>query len=435
MLWLELWLELWRLEFWLLTKSLTSAADSRGTRQKGWRTSPYYQRSLSQCLLLLTYITPWPAPPSRNNYTTMASVEDSLAALPPTHSHGQPPHADSPDAPMIDSEASDSEEQLTITIHHHGKPIPVVLPASATLTDLSNLIAEQLSIPTSNQKYMITPKVGTLKPPFNTDHALSTLLSRKVVLLGSSTLEVSALSTQIAKLSAPRRPSPIKSARPARHRDWKKVQDGNTYTFHTLRPLPYLPNPERSLRFLERLRDDPGIRAAMRTHKFSVPLLTEMDPAMHTTHESRTLGLNRNGGEVIELRLRTDAYDGYRDYKTIRKTLCHELAHNVFGPHDRNFYDLMAKIEKEVEKADWTRGGRSVGEEEFYNPGDGGYEEADEGGWTGGEFVLGRAQGAEANSGLSRREILARAAEERLKWAKDEKRPGGSGAGAGSSST
>ncbi|KKK13300.1 zinc metalloprotein, partial [Aspergillus ochraceoroseus] len=95
----------------------------------------------------------------------------------------------------------------------------------------------------------------------------------------------------------------------------------------------------------------------MHKHRFSVPLLTEMNPAEHTTTESRTLGLNRNKGEVIELRLRTDAYDGYRDYRTIRKTLCHELAHCVHSEHDRDFWDLTAQIEREVERADWKGAG------------------------------------------------------------------------------
>lgn len=166
----------------------------------------------------------------------------------------------------------------------------------------------------------------------------------------------------------------------------------------------------------------------MRSHKFSVGLLTEMNPAEHTTRESRTLGLNRNRGEVIELRLRTDAYDGYRDYKTIRKTLCHELAHNVWGEHDRNFWDLTKQIEKEVERADWTRGGHRLSSEEFYNPNDGGFDgEADHGGWTGGELVLGGGDGRTGSAGtvesgaslLSRREIMARAAEERMKKTKD----------------
>ena len=146
--------------------------------------------------------------------------------------------------------------------------------------------------------------------------------------------------------------------------DWKKEQEEAQYTFTTLRPLPYLPRPEKSLEFLKRLRDDPGIKASMRKHQWTVPLLTEMNPIEHTQADmsgvSRTLGLNRNKGEVIELRLRTDAYDGYRDYKTIRKTLCHEMAHNVWSDHDRNFWNLCHEIEKEVEQADWKHGGRKV---------------------------------------------------------------------------
>jgi hypothetical protein len=204
------------------------------------------------------------------------------------------------------------------------------------------------------------------------------------------------------------------------------------YTFMALRPLPNLPHPERSLAFLERLKADPGIRAAMRAHKFSVGLLTEMDPLSYTesNHEgtTRILGLNRNQGEVVELRLRTDAYDGYRDYKTIRNTLCHELAHNVHGPHDRQFWDLCHQIEREVAMADWKSGGHSVGGEGggFYDPG---YEESEEiaydhGGWTGGEFVLGgggsssMSADAVASTTLSRREIIAKAAEERIKMQK-----------------
>jgi hypothetical protein len=311
------------------------------------------------------------------------------------------------------------DEQLEITVQHHGKPLTLSFPSNATLTDLSQHVAEALSIPPPNQKFMITPKIGTLKPPFTTDHDLSSLTNKKIVLLGSATEDISKLSKTIASASEPRRQGPIKAAQPARNRDWKKVQDESTYTFHTIRPLPYLPNPDRSQRFLERLAQDPGIKASMRKHQFSVGLLTEMDPAMHTTHESRTLGLNRNKGEVIELRLRTDAYDGYRDYKTIRKTLCHELSHNVWGDHDRNFWDLTKAIEKEVEAGDWTRGGRSVGEEEFYNPNDGGVsdEHFDHGGWTGGEFVLGGGNGQ--GSGLSRREIAAKAAEERMRKARE----------------
>ena len=166
-----------------------------------------------------------------------------------------------------------------------------------------------------------------------------------------------------------------------------------------------------------------------------------MDPAQHTTHASRTLGLNRNKGEVIELRLRTDAGDGYRDYRTVRRTLCHELAHNVFGEHDGRFWELCGRIEREVERDDWRGagggggGGRSVGGQVYYEPmggeGEGGGEMVDEGGWGGGEYVLGGGRDAAGsgsadantdaqslNAGLSRRQILAQAAEARMKMKK-----------------
>jgi hypothetical protein len=349
----------------------------------------------------------------------MASAEDTYSPAPNTPESQSQLRQDMDDIAIHEGESAPNSydgELAQFTIHHHGKPLEISLPVDSTLSDLSAHVATHLFIPLANQKFMITPKLGLLKPPFNPDHSLSNLSSKKIVLMGSTVSEIETLSRTIASASAPRRAGPIKAAKPSRARDWKKNSEEIQYTFHSIRPLPYLPHPERSQRFLERLCDDPGIKASMLKHKFSVGLLTEMDPAMHTTHESRTLGLNRNRGEVIELRLRTDAYDGYRDYKTIRKTLCHELSHNVWGDHDRNFWNLTKEIEKEVERGDWTRGGRSVGEEEFYNPNDGGMPEGDvdHGGWTGGEFILGGG-GTGGERGLSRREILAKAAEERMK--------------------
>lgn len=309
-----------------------------------------------------------------------------------------------------------SDNSLNLNLTHHGKAYTFTLPHSSTLTDLSNSIHITLSIPPSNQKLLITPKTGLLKSPFPS-LPLSTLVSKKILLLAPTANELTALSQPTPSTSSTLK----KTALPARHIDHQKIKDRATYTFQTLLPLRHLPNPSRSLAYLERLRSDPGIQAAMSTHKFSVGVLTEMDPAEHTTHESRTLGLNRNRGEVIELRLRTDAYDGYRDYKIIRKTLCHELAHNVFGEHDRNFWDLTNQIEKEVERGDWKSGGRALTEEVFYDP-----KEVDGGGWTGGEFVLGGV--GRSGEGLSRREAMAKAAEERIRR---QREAGGGGAGGG----
>ena len=70
----------------------------------------------------------------------------------------------------------------------------------------------------------------------------------------------------------------------------------------------------------------------MALHQFSVGLLTELAPHEHP----ELLGLNVNAGQAIKLRLRTDAYDGFRLYSDVRKVLCHELAHNVHQDHDDN---------------------------------------------------------------------------------------------------
>lgn len=303
-------------------------------------------------------------------------------------------------------------EDFSVTILHHGKTHTFAFSSpDGTLTDLTIQISERFSIPVEHQKFMISPKVGLLKPPYpDPNLLLHTIATKRIQLLAP-------LPSDLASLAPPptRRNAGIKSAKPARIMDHRKAHNDITYTFHKLIPLNYLPNPERSLRFLERLRDDPGIKSAMAKHKYSVGILTEMNPAEHTTHESKTLGLNRNHGEVIELRLRTDAYDGYRDYKTIRHTLCHELAHNVHGEHDRKFWDLMKIIEADVNKGDWTRGGQTVGHEEFYNPDDQGVgDHVDGGGWQGGDFVLGGSSAA-PSSGLSRRDAMAKAAEERIK--------------------
>jgi hypothetical protein len=340
---------------------------------------------------------------------------------------------------------TDIQDLVSVTFTHHGQPHTFQFPIDATISDLSDDIADSLSIPPSNQKIMVS-KLGLLKPPFkDPDLPITSIADKKINLMGSTADEASLIAeaAEHASRRATRRSRPLQRVKAYKSHDWKKEQEESQYTFLTLRPLPYLPNPAKSLQFLQRLKDDAGIKAAMRKHKFTVPLLTEMNPIEHTqsNHEgtTRTLGLNRNAGEVIELRLRTDAYDGYRDYKTIRKTLCHELAHNVHGPHDRNFWDLCKLIEKEVEGADWRSGGKTVGNDEVYE-GYGGEEVDDHGGWTGGEFVLGAsgAGGAESTGnvdtvGMSRREILAKAAEERMKRLREQQQQGGGGKSSGSS--
>lgn len=283
-----------------------------------------------------------------------------------------------------------------------------------TISGLAIRAASRIGADVDRISLFFLPKPGFVKSPFS-DRRLHEFLTptTRIKLVGTPSSEVKTMNDMATVNQRPNRTTTTKPVKASKSRDWKKIQEESTYTFHAIEPLKYLPNPEKSRRYLERLANDPGIKASMRKHKFSVGMLTEMNPAEHTTHESKTLGLNRNGGEVIELRLRTDSYDGYRDYKVIRKTLCHELSHNVWGEHDRNFWNLTKEIEQEVERNDTLHGGHRLSNEEFYNPNDS-YDEADQadhGGWTGGDFVL----GGSSHSGLSRREVTARAAESRMR--------------------
>ncbi len=83
----------------------------------------------------------------------------------------------------------------------------------------------------------------------------------------------------------------------------------------------------------------------MQKHQFSVDLLTELEP-----HEDPALlGLNMTSGVAILLKVRTNAYDGFRSYNEVRKILCHELAHNVFDVHDEN---VSRVFESNPEKTD-----------------------------------------------------------------------------------
>jgi len=345
-------------------------------------------------------------------------------------------HDDIPDKPVDSAseydelDAEDPPALFTIKVLLHGKPVDLCFyTEDATILDLSDSVAEELHIPPANQKFLITPKTGLLKPPFKDPTLqLRTLQEKKIVVMGATTTEVEELNSELTERKArmERRRAAMDKGRKVKvnkYRDSKQAQDEARYTFHAIEPLSYLPNPEKSKRYLERLANDVGIKASMRKHGFTVGFLGELSPAEVDDEftGSKLLGLNTNRGEKIELRLRTDAFDGYRDYKTIRDVLCHELAHNVWGPHDHNFWTLCKELEAEVKRNDYRGGGQSLGGE-FYNPNDAGVadDEMDFGGWTGGTFVLGggsSGKGASNNgqplSPRSRREMMAAAAEER----------------------
>ena len=313
-----------------------------------------------------------------------------------------------------------SESDLTLTIHHRSKPQTYTFPAEATLADLFSHLSTTLSLPLDHLKLLALPSPGLLKPPLqDPSPPLNVLLhAKKITLLAPTASDLAAIAPPPTRPPPPVKPAQPRRTTPNPYTTLSSTTAGDEqYSFATLVPLQTGPDPARARDVLARLAADAGVRTAMRKHQFSVPVLAEMDPIAHHHGSSRTLGLNRNRGEAIELVLRTDRYDGFRDYRGVRKVLCHELAHCVFGEHDARFWRLCREIEGEVERGDWKKGGRRVVEEEYWEPPD---EEVDGGGWVGGEFVLGggtlsNGEGPRPPQGLSRREAMAAAAEARMK--------------------
>ncbi|XP_022771728.1 uncharacterized protein LOC111314541 [Durio zibethinus] len=116
------------------------------------------------------------------------------------------------------------------------------------------------------------------------------------------------------------------------------------------------PPASEALKRMHMLASDPGIVAIMNKHRWRVGIMTEMAPVGYVGVTPKCiLGFNKNHGEEISLRLRTDDLKGFRKYESIKKTLLHELAHMVFSEHDSNFYAFDKQLNEEAASLDWTK--------------------------------------------------------------------------------
>jgi hypothetical protein len=120
------------------------------------------------------------------------------------------------------------------------------------------------------------------------------------------------------------------------------------------------PPPFAAEKLLRKLAIDPGIVHIMTTRSYTVGCLCEIDPRdtdeEHGSKDECLLGWNRNAGQRIALRLRTDDLKSFRNYNSIVNTLIHELTHNVFGPHDAKFWKLFNELKHEYTEIHRARG-------------------------------------------------------------------------------
>ena len=146
---------------------------------------------------------------------------------------------------------------------------------------------------------------------------------------------------------------------------YRSRDDGPSFKFHGTQALPHVPPGAKPpvAAAQERLRElstDPAILAIMKKHKWNVGLLREMPPEGQVgVSASCLMGLNKNKGEEILLRLRTDDWQGLRPYDSVIPVLLHELTHNVHSDHDDDFKALCSQLGREYREH--KSAGRALG--------------------------------------------------------------------------
>lgn len=108
------------------------------------------------------------------------------------------------------------------------------------------------------------------------------------------------------------------------------------------------PGRDAALQRLHELSTDPAVLAILEEHRWSVGRLREMPPeGLVGVSSSCLMGLNRNRGAEIFLRLRTDDWRGLRPHGALVPVLLHELTHNVHDEHDGDFKALNSQLGRE----------------------------------------------------------------------------------------
>ena len=99
-----------------------------------------------------------------------------------------------------------------------------------------------------------------------------------------------------------------------------KKDRASPYRFESIEALPGYADTGVATDYLEQLATDPGIVAILEKHKWRVGCLKEMLPkGLVGVSASCLMGLNKNKGEEIILRLRTDDMMGWRKYGSVRE--------------------------------------------------------------------------------------------------------------------
>ena len=316
----------------------------------------------------------------------------------------------------ISPEASTSNI-LELTISHGGQQYHISIAASATVAELREVLSRETGVAPTSQKLvfkgkpLITP--STLAVSLD---ALNIPNSSKLLLIGAKIAAVSAFVKQAQDLQ--KRYEVSKSRPTVKPRttaaggkmvmDLNDLRRSGVNAYGRIEVLPNCPHEDLRRERLLRLSKDEAVLGetthryyytrvqltitgidCMTTREWTVGLLSELHPQRDPT----LLGLNKNAGEAIYLRIMTDDLSGLRPVSSVsffpsscwkltecnagqyfhtRMVLLHELTHNKHGDHDEKFKTLNSLLNKEVKayeaakKAGAHRLGGDVGD--HYEP-------------------------------------------------------------------
>mmetsp|Transcript_53389 Transcript_53389/g.125009 ORF Transcript_53389/g.125009 Transcript_53389/m.125009 type:complete len:626 (+) Transcript_53389:56-1933(+) len=284
--------------------------------------------------------------------------------------------AESTGKPMS-ARSDDSEGVFFISLHYKGAAYEVPIEAGEAVSSIFDFVQEVLDFPRENCKLICRGKLLRPDDAVHSESAANLGPGSKVMLMATSEHDKSFVQSS--------RPDPLVKGFAEEERDEqsrrKRAKAGQVSAWGTKQDQEFCfasikaefkystPPPFEAEALLKKLSTDPGIIEIMKTRHFRVGILTEMSPveaqermANRGTPNMDLLGYNQNAGDKIVLRLRTDSLKGFRPYHDLINTLIHELTHNVWGPHDNNFWKLYGELKAQYMKFHrfWSHGGRAA---------------------------------------------------------------------------
>ncbi|KAJ0113715.1 hypothetical protein Patl1_01910 [Pistacia atlantica] len=279
----------------------------------------------------------------------------------------------------------DSQSVLKVSVIWRGNKYVVEMNSNSSLKELGTELQKLTDVKADTMRLIVPQNKGSkLMSPFSDDHSRLSVLEVSIIegkpvrMMGVSEDEVDkVLQNEKADLRIVGFDEEEKRLR-------QRMLDGpiaplklpqGQYIFCDFRTLQIPgvelnPPASEALKRMHMLAADPGIVAIMNKHRWRVGIMTEMAPVGYVGISPKCiLGVNKNHGEEISLRLRTDDLKGFRKYERIKKTLLHELmiveelivflffvqAHMLYSEHDANFYALDRQLNQEAASLDWTK--------------------------------------------------------------------------------